>query len=201
MQHIDARGKTCPQPVILTKNAIEAGATSLEILVDNAVARSNVSRFLEKSGYRAEVHEEGTDFRIVGEGTPPAAATEVLPELPDAYTCGNASLAVLLTSKTLGKRDEALGDVLMKAFLGTLSQGSTVPETIALMNEGVMLALPENSTSESLEELQAKGTQILVCGTCTKHFGVTEQIRLGTISNMFDIVEALRKAGKILSVG
>lgn len=201
MQHIDARGKACPQPVVLTKNAIEAGATSLEILVDNAVAKNNVSRFLEKSGYRTEVHEEGTAFRIVGEGTPLATATEALPGLLDTSTCTNASLAVLLTSKTLGKQDEALGDVLMKAFLGTLSQGKTVPETIALMNEGVMLALPESSTSETLEELQAKGVQILVCGTCTKHFGITEQIRLGTISNMFDIVEALRKAGKILSVG
>jgi TusA-related sulfurtransferase len=92
MQHIDARGKACPQPVVLTKNAIAAGATSLEIFVDNAVAKNNVSRFLEKSGYRAEIHEEGTDFRIVGEGTPPATATEVLPELSDTSTCGNPPL-------------------------------------------------------------------------------------------------------------
>lgn len=64
---VDARGLSCPQPVVLTRRAI-AGLTSgvVEVLVDTATQRDNVARVAEKEGWAVTV-EETTDgtFRIV----------------------------------------------------------------------------------------------------------------------------------------
>ena len=68
------------------------------------------------------------------------------------------------------------------------------------MNEGVKLALPEASTCDHLKDLERAGTNILVCGTCTNHFGITDRVGVGTISNMFEILEAVTGADKTLSI-
>lgn len=64
-KRIDARGLSCPQPVVLTDQAIAAGNTDLEILVDNEVARENVMRLASKRGLAAETRPEGGDILIV----------------------------------------------------------------------------------------------------------------------------------------
>ncbi len=51
MQKINAMGKLCPEPVIMTKAEIEKGASELEILVDNDIAVSNVTRLLNNKGF------------------------------------------------------------------------------------------------------------------------------------------------------
>ena len=68
------------------------------------------------------------------------------------------------------------------------------------MNEGVKLALNHTSSLDHLLALERGGVRILVCGTCTNHFGITADIGAGVISNMFEITEALLSADKILSL-
>ena len=63
-QTIDARGLSCPQPVVLTKNALDKAPSSCEVLVDNPTARENVTRYAERAGYRVSVSAEGEDFRL-----------------------------------------------------------------------------------------------------------------------------------------
>lgn len=63
-QAIDARGLSCPQPVVLTKNALDKAPASCEVLVDNPTARENVTRYAEREGYRVSVSEEGVDYRL-----------------------------------------------------------------------------------------------------------------------------------------
>ncbi len=194
---VNAMGKACPEPVIMTKAALEKGATELEVLVDNAVAASNVTRLLEGQGFQVERRENAGEFRLTGrrDGAAVAAA-------PVSASCpqGGARLAVLVTGKTLGREDKELGEVLIKGFMGTLSKLETPPAVLALMNEGVKLALPEASTCDHLKDLEKAGTRVLVCGTCTNHFGVTEQVGVGTVSNMFEILEAVTGTDRILSV-
>lgn len=179
----------------MTRAAVEKGAAELEVLVDNAVAVSNVTRFLEGQGFRVQHQENGGEFKVTArrEGTAPAAG-------PAPCNRGGARLAVLIAGKTLGREDKELGEVLIKGFLGTLSKLETPPAVLALMNEGVKLALPDASTCDHLKDLEGTGTKILVCGTCTNHFGITERVGVGTISNMFEILEAVTGADKVLSV-
>ena len=192
---VNAVGKACPEPVIMTRAAVEKGAVELEVLVDNTVAVSNVTRFLEGQGFRVQHQENGSEFKLTARREGSAVSADPAPR-PQ----GKARLAVLVAGKTLGREDKELGEVLIKGFLGTLSKLETPPAVLALMNEGVKLALSDASTCDHLKDLERAGTKILVCGTCTNHFGITERVGVGTISNMFEILEAVTGADKVLSV-
>jgi selenium metabolism protein YedF len=198
---IDARGKACPQPVIMTKAAVEKGEKELSVLVDNDVAASNVQRFLTKEGFSVSPHREGDTIVIealAGENTHARPQEKSAPSYPSK---GNKEeVAIFITRNILGGHDKELGEVLIKGFLGTLAQMDCPPRFIAFMNEGVLLALKGTSTCDYLLEMTEKGTTILVCGTCTNHFGVTEQVGVGTISNMFEITDTLLKATKVISI-
>ena len=89
----------------------------------------------------------------------------------------------------------------MKAFIGTLPKADVPPAVIALMNEGVKMSLAENSVCDTLKALEARGVKILVCGTCAKHFGITERVAVGAISNMFEISESVFGAEKPIVLG
>lgn len=64
MKEIDARGRSCPEPVILTKKALERDGVPFEVLVDNSVAVDNISRFANSRKLRIHVSPEGEDFRL-----------------------------------------------------------------------------------------------------------------------------------------
>lgn len=61
---VDARGRSCPEPVLLTKKALENNFSILEVLVDSTTARDNVSRLANNSGYTVEVAQNDNDFTI-----------------------------------------------------------------------------------------------------------------------------------------
>jgi TusA-related sulfurtransferase len=63
-QRIDARGLSCPQPVVLVDKAVANGNTDLEILVDNEVVRENVSRLAARRGLKTDIRLDGTDIVI-----------------------------------------------------------------------------------------------------------------------------------------
>ncbi len=64
MKRVDARGLSCPEPVIQTKNAMVSGEAAYEVLVDNVVAKENVSRYAIHQGYQVNVEEQGDDFLL-----------------------------------------------------------------------------------------------------------------------------------------
>ena len=64
MKRVDARGLYCPEPVIQTKNAMASKEAAYEVLVDNVVAKENVSRFVLHQGYQVKVQEQGDDFLL-----------------------------------------------------------------------------------------------------------------------------------------
>ncbi len=64
MKRVDARGLSCPEPVIRAKNAMESGDKEYEILVDNVVAKENISRFANHQGYQVQVEEQGDDILL-----------------------------------------------------------------------------------------------------------------------------------------
>jgi selenium metabolism protein YedF len=203
MQRIDARGMACPKPVIMTKKAVEEVSGAFEVVVDSKVSEANVKRFLESRGYRVSSTEAppGTFTLecLPPEGKNEKAAEEVLSELQEERQNGE-TVTILITSSVLGKGDDLLGEALMKSFLGTLAGSPGFTGTIALMNSGVMLALAENSASESLRLLVDGGCRLLVCGTCTSHYGITEMVSVGTVSNMFEIAEAVLSADKTVTI-
>lgn len=59
---IDARGISCPQPVLMTKKALESNKEGIDVIVDNMTARGNVERFMKNSGYKVTIKEKEDDF-------------------------------------------------------------------------------------------------------------------------------------------
>jgi selenium metabolism protein YedF len=230
MKTIDARGKACPEPVTLTKACLDRGEKEVEVLLDNPVSASNVRRFLENKGFDVQMKDDdgmitisaglkGEQVKAVTKSPKSEGQNLPRPTLPQLQMqvqerqekeqetrllsgCpeGSETLSVLITCQTLGRSDQQLGEILMKSFLGTLSQLDNAPLAVALMNEGVKLALYDSSSCDHLKNLEKKGALLLVCGTCVSHFHIAEQIGVGTISNMFEIVETLNKAKKIMTL-
>ncbi|MHB8126514.1 MAG: sulfurtransferase TusA family protein [Desulfitobacteriaceae bacterium] len=64
MEQIDVRGMSCPQPVLMTKKALERNSTGVVILVDSNTAKTNVERFLTLSGYTVNIAINNGDFLI-----------------------------------------------------------------------------------------------------------------------------------------
>lgn len=62
---VDARGLSCPQPVLLTMQALKKQAESWEILVDNHTALGNVSRFVSNAGKTLTVTEQNGEFTLL----------------------------------------------------------------------------------------------------------------------------------------
>ncbi|MGQ9667738.1 MAG: sulfurtransferase TusA family protein [Anaerolineae bacterium] len=62
---VDARGLSCPQPVILTKRAMDKGHFPIEVWVDTVTSRENVRRLAEKAGLRVQIQQEGDIFRLL----------------------------------------------------------------------------------------------------------------------------------------
>ena len=63
---IDARGLSCPIPVVMTRKALEKEKPArLEVLVDAQVAVENVTRYAQSQGYQVKAEPQGTDFKLV----------------------------------------------------------------------------------------------------------------------------------------
>lgn len=63
-QTVDARGLSCPQPVILARKAIDAGQFPVDVLVDSVTSRENVRRMAERAGCTVTVQETGEEFKL-----------------------------------------------------------------------------------------------------------------------------------------
>jgi TusA-related sulfurtransferase len=61
---IDARGLSCPQPVILAKQGIDSGRFPLEVKVDSVTSRENVRRMAEKNGCIVSIAENDDEFKL-----------------------------------------------------------------------------------------------------------------------------------------
>ncbi|MCA1906639.1 MAG: sulfurtransferase-like selenium metabolism protein YedF [Desulfarculus sp.] len=198
---LDCRGLACPQPVLKTKEILERQAPGqVEVLVDNAAASQNVSRFLGSQGYRTQVTAQGTDFLVSGQKDPSLAVSPAPPVGTMTCATGEGRTLVFVRAATLGRGDDALGAGLMKNFLLTLKEMGPSLWRILFLNGGVKLCCQGSESLDTLRELAAAGVSILVCGTCLNHFGLLEQKQVGETTNMLDIVTSLQVADKVITV-
>lgn len=194
---IDARGKACPTPVIMAKKAISAGESTFTVLVDNTTAVENLKRLAENQGFDAAVTEQGGAFHLAFVRTGCAACEEAVnAPLP----APGGDWAVFVGRDIIGDGDRELGTNLMRMFFYTLAQGEDKPGAVLFMNAGVKLPTLDEQVVEHLKALSAVGVEILVCGTCLNFYGLTDQLQVGTVSNMYDIVTRMQKAGKVVSL-
>jgi selenium metabolism protein YedF len=198
MKDIDARGLTCPAPVLHTRATMqEDGSGAVRVLVDNAAAQQNVQRFLESQGYRTTLAREGSDFLVLGTCGAEAGA-QPQPQVP---TMAEArKILVLCATDRLGVGDDELGLKLMVNFLRTLKEMGPDLWRLVFVNNGVKLAVDGSEVLGDLQAYEAVGLKILVCGTCLTHFRLLERKQVGETTNMLDIVTAMQLADKVISL-
>lgn len=64
MTTLDARGLSCPEPVIMIRKAMQSNEDRYEMQVDNHASKENVTRFAEHQGYRVEVSEDAGVYTL-----------------------------------------------------------------------------------------------------------------------------------------
>lgn len=62
---VDARGLSCPQPILLTQKALQRFPDGVEILVDSIISKGNIERFAKNAGYNVEAREKDTTFNLI----------------------------------------------------------------------------------------------------------------------------------------
>lgn len=201
---IDARGLTCPQPVLETKKALDQGLSDhIRVLVDNSAARENVSRFAGNQGCQVSVQDEDSgesEIRITRKGTMlDPARQEPLLTCPQPETSASIRNVVYVATNVMGRGDDDLGAKLMRGFLRTWIDVSPLPWRMIFINSGVRLTTVDEEAVEAITLLEERGVEILSCGTCLQHFGLMDNLKVGKATNMFEVIESLNSATKVIS--
>lgn len=207
---VNAVGDQCPIPVIKTMKVLkglkEPGV--VEVQVDNEVAVKNLTRLAGSKGISAssEKKEEKLYFvtmtvteEVLGALTFPGEGdAEEEEQMISCTPAAQGNTVVAIGSDCMGNGDDELGRTLMKGFLYAISQLETLPKTILFYNGGVKLAVRGAVSVEDLKSMEAQGVEILACGTCLNYYGLTEELAVGSVTNMYTIVEKLSEAGKVI---
>jgi len=195
---VDARGLACPQPVIATRKAMEAGG-AVTTLVDSETSMNNVRRMALKAGWGVQVSQEGETYRL--DLVPGAARPAPQPgPMPAAAGAPAGPLVLVVSSDVMGRGVDELGGILMRSFFHTLGEVSPRPETVILFNTGVRLACEGSPVVEDLCALEADGVEILVCGTCLNYLELAGSLAAGQVSNMYDIAEKMLGAARLVNL-
>lgn len=192
IMRLDAGGKQCPIPVIMAKKELEAGAQDVEIIVDGQTQIDNLTRLGDALGRKASSEPFGEKFLVKfenGETKQGAVVAEA-----DTY-------AVFFNTNAIGTNNSELGGNLAKMAIYTLSESDRIPAYVLFMNEGVKLVTGvEPQIVENLNTLIDKGCKVLVCGTCLNYYGLKEELKVGTVSNMYDILGAMQEVSKVIKL-
>jgi selenium metabolism protein YedF len=179
----------CPQPVVTAKKALDEAAEFV-LIVDNPAARENVERFAQSQGAMVDVKEKGKDFYL---RIRKRNACDVAGSVQKAE-----KVVVYINSNLLGVGEEALGAILMRAFLKVLLDMKPIPAKLIFINSGIRLTSEGSEVLETLQAFSGKGVEILSCGTCLDFYGLKEKLKVGIVSNMFDIAQSLLEADRLI---
>lgn len=201
-RRIDCRGLACPQPVVETKKALQdPGTEKLLVLLDSATSKENVRRFAESQGHRVSQKEEAGVFEIrIEKGKKETILSPMQRKEEMTSAMVSPDPVLLIDGDSIGRGSEELGRILMRSFLQTLEQSEIKPKKIILINSGVKLACEGSQVLEDLQELEAKGTEVLSCGTCLEFFGIKKTLMAGKVSNMFEIINSLTQTGRVMKI-
>ena len=199
MQIIDAVGKACPQPVILTKKAIEKHGDSLiTVKVDNKISRDNVERFAKSKGYEVEIEEKENLFYLNISSAPSCEIMYFDEEKKEEAKEKKLKRVFYIASNSMGEGSPELGLILIRAFIKTVKDLENKPNKMIFVNSGVKLTTKGSPLVPDIKELKESGIEIISCGTCLDYFGLKDDLEVGLVSNMYEIASALADADRIV---
>ncbi|MEG2256500.1 MULTISPECIES: sulfurtransferase-like selenium metabolism protein YedF [Cetobacterium] len=193
MIKVNAIGQTCPIPVIMTKNALkEITEGSIEVSIDNKISKENIEKFSKEMGFSFTTREENGIFFI--------QINKTINETSSNSSTSNDenNTIIVIASDKMGDGETALGETLMKGFIYTLTEMESLPKAILFYNKGVFLTASNETTIKDLRILEERGVEILSCGACLNFYHLENNIAVGSITNMYNIIEKQMKANKVI---
>lgn len=198
---VNALGDQCPVPVVKTMKAIAAMTQpgTLEVHVDYEVPVQNLTKFAAGRGLPVSSEKlEDKHYVVKITVEDPAAAAAAGETSPGCIPDLRGDTVIAIGSECMGNGDDKLGATLMKGFLYAVSQQEELPRAILFYNSGAKLTTEGAASIEDLKSMEAQGVEILTCGTCANYYGLEGKLAVGSITNMYAIVEKLTAAGKVI---
>ena len=164
-------GKACPLPVIEAHKALK-DHDAVEITVDNEIATENLKNLSQEMNCSYTMSQESDTHytvRLVKEGADVGA--------DEAPVTTGSDYTVVINAPVMGVGDDQLGKNLLKTFIYTLTEQDVLPKQVIFYNGGVPLVTE---------------------GACLNYYGLTEKVAVGSITNMFRIIEMMRTANRIV---
>lgn len=193
---VDARGMACPIPVVKANQALaQMNEGVLEVHVDNSVAVENLKRMALQKGLPVKTEQPEANHYVVTIPVTGAVDT-TMPEIT-CTDCGTNTV-IAVDTDIMGRGNDELGAVLIKGFLFAVSRLETLPKTILFYNGGAKLTTEDSASLEDLRLMEQQGVEILTCGTCLNYYGLTEKLAVGSVTDMYTIVERLSRAEKVI---
>ncbi len=206
-KRIDAKGKNCPIPVIMAKKEIDGGNNNFVVEVDNKIAVQNLQKLANSQDFISSLEEGNGVFKVYFskdlDKTSGAEICEECNEILDELEGNKKGLgtwSVFIGKDIIGAGNEELGKSLMKMYFYTISEGDDLPKSILFMNDGVKVPTLNEQAIEHLKDLESKGVEILVCGACLNFYELEEKLKVGRISNMYDITNCMKEASKVITL-
>jgi hypothetical protein len=114
--------------------------------------------------------------------------------MPDSDT------VILITRNGMGEAEQTLQQKLISTYLKLLDEHDMLPGAICFYTEGVHLVVEGSPVLETLLSLEKKGVRLILCSTCLNYFNLIERVKVGIVGGMGDIIEAQRRAGKVITL-
>ena len=218
-KEVNAIGDICPIPLVKAKEAIKelGGAGTVEVSVDNEIAVQNLTKMAQQKGYGcASQKVKEQEYKVtltIGETQSTSGENSAGNRVEDTdsndqnqnesenmlmCTPAKKNTLVVISSNTMGEGNPELGKTLLKGFIYALAQQDELPDQMLFYNGGAYLTCEGSPSLEDLKSLKDQGVEIRTCGTCLNFYGLTDKLQVGEITNMYDIVERMSKADRIL---
>jgi len=107
---------------------------------------------------------------------------------------------LVFTRFGMGEAPAELQQKLAGIFLNLLGQSDMAKARLVFYTDGVRLVCEGSPVLDQLKALEAQGAELLICQTCLNYFGLADKVQVGIVGGMADIIEALARADKVVSV-
>ncbi|MGE4457574.1 MAG: sulfurtransferase-like selenium metabolism protein YedF [Arcobacteraceae bacterium] len=199
MKIYDARGLSCPQPVLITKDALNNENSDFLVICGSNNSKENISRFLAKmeAEFSLEEKDDGFYFSIK-----PSSNKDLATNQEVNCQIQTDKKTIIFTSDTIGK-DEVLGKKLSSGFIKTLPKVSTLPKNIFFVNSAVKLTTSKDDPEliDALKTLISEGVKIYSCGLCLEHYNLSDKLQVGEVGNALDTLQGLLDSKLTITLG
>lgn len=109
---------------------------------------------------------------------------------------------LLCTKFGMGQTNiETLNQKLIVKFFSLVLESQDLPAVVCFYTEGVRLVIDGSPVLEQLGQLEKKGVRLIICSTCLDEMGIArEQVKVGIVGGMPDIIEAMTRADKVITL-